>query len=130
MAASKKLIDRKISYVTTQPLTGRKIQAEVHSGEERRRGGGAMRKGRPRPLAGFSSPAWLCRIVTDSREAPGTGHARRWRRVAADSPLEGKDSNSWSHVSEERLVPYKLTRDGSCEESGGGRGRSVRLSEC
>ena len=28
------------------------------------------------------------------------------------------------------LVPYELTRDRSCEESGGGRGWSVRLSEC
>ncbi len=34
MAGSKKLIDRKISYVTTQPLTGRKIKEEVHSGED------------------------------------------------------------------------------------------------
>src|SRR5712671_6205594 len=34
MAGSKKVIDRKISYVTTQPLTGRKIKEEMHSGKD------------------------------------------------------------------------------------------------
>ena len=34
MAGSKKLIDRKISYVTTQPVTGRKVKEEMHSGKD------------------------------------------------------------------------------------------------
>jgi hypothetical protein len=34
VAGSKKVIDREISYVTTQPLTGRKIKEEMHSGKD------------------------------------------------------------------------------------------------
>ena len=34
MAGSEKVIDRKISYVTTQPVTGRKVKEEMHPGED------------------------------------------------------------------------------------------------
>jgi hypothetical protein len=41
-------------------------------------------------------------------DGPGADHrtsasATHWDPEFADSPLEGRDSNSWSHVSQERL---------------------------